>query len=400
MAKKKKRGGVGYTIFLIVYIIAVLTVAFIVLKKVWVLAEEYESSRITYVIDSYVEDLSRNLDESFAGTIAAMEHPMQTDEECIAVAKEMLSSGGITYERYKSSDEGRRVLYRLKCENGVFGEVELYRDPSKLPENLETLDKLEKLGETDFVQGISTLAELFSFTKWFTRDELTPWSVGETKFYFEGLYSSIRVTVPKTYPVTINGHQLGEEYIIEDGIHYDVLEKYYSDYSGLPVKVTYSFDKIIGNMEPVIYDDEGNVAVIDSERDDSQFIKPCSDAETERLTEFVQKFLKYYVGYTSGAYKSEVEYGYGRLRPYIRGGSDIDTRMVAAQDGIYYAHSPATMTSAWMTDAIRLTDGVYICDVGYAASSQTPRGFEEVSVDMKLIIVDNNGDLRVVKEDR
>ncbi len=399
MAKKKKRGSAGYTIFLALYIIAVLAVAFFVLKKVWVLAEEYENSRISYVIDSYVEDLSRNLDSSFAGTVAAMEHPMQTDEECIAVAKKMLGSG-ITYERYKSADEGRRVIYRLKCESGVFGEVELYRDPSKLPDDLQTLDKLEKLGETDFVQGISTLAELFSFTKWFTRDELTPWSVGETRFYFDGLYSSIQVTVPKTYPVLINGHPLGPEYIIEDNIHYNVLEKYYNDYSGLPVKVTYSFDKIIGNMEPEIFDEEGNVFVIDSEQDDSQFIKSCSDSEMDRLRSFSENFLKNYVSYTSGAYKNEVEYGYGRLRPYIKTGSDIDTRMIAAQDGIYYAHSPATMTSAWLTNAIRLADGVYICDVGYAANSQTPRGYEEVSVEMKLIIENNNGDLRVVKEDR
>lgn len=399
MAKRKKRGSAGYTIFLIVYIIAVFTVAFFVLKKVWVLAEEYENSRISHVIENYIDDLSRNLDSSFAGTVAAMEHPMQTDEECIAVAKEMLNSG-ITYERYKSADEGRRVIYRLKCDNGVFGEVELYRDPSKIPDDLETLDKLEKLGETDFVQSISTLAELFSFTKWFTRDELTPWSVGETEFYFEGLYSSIQVTVPKTYPVTLNGHQLGPEYITDDNIHYNVLEKYYEDYSGLPVKVTYVFDRIIGNMEPVIYDDEGNVAVIDSERDDSQFIKPCSDDEMNRLRSFSENFLKYYVGYTSGAYKNEVEYGYGHLRPYIKTGSDIDSRMIAAQDGIYYAHSPATLNSAWLSSAIRLTEGVYICNVGYSANSQTPRGYEEVSVEMKLIVVDNNGDLRVVKEDR
>ncbi len=74
--------------------------------------------------------------------------------------------------------------------------------------------------------------------------------------------------------------------------------------------------------------------------------------------------------------------------------------MVAAQDGIYYAHSPATLSSAWLNNATRLTEGVYLCEVGYSASAQTPRGYEEVSVDMKLIIEENNGDLRVVKEDR
>lgn len=377
MAKRKKRRSHGYTIFLVIYIAGVLFGAYKVLEKLWIMAEEYENSRPTPVIEEYVSNLSENLESSLAGTIAAMDHPMQTDEECIAVAKEMIESG-ITYKRQGSTNDGRSVTYSLNCANGTFGKVEMHKDPSKLPADLVTFDKLA----------------------WFTEEELTPWTIGESEFYFDGLYSSIRVTVPETYPVMINGHRLGPEYIVEDNIHYNVLEKYYNDYSGLPVKVTYSFDKIIGNMEPVIYDDEGNVAVIDSEQDDSQFIKPCSDTEKERLGSFCENFLKHYVGYTSGAYKKEVEYGYGHLRPYIKGGSDIDTRMIAAQDGIYYAHSPATMTSAWMTNAIRLTDGVYICDVGYAANSQTPRGYEEVTVEMKLIIENNNGDLRVVKEDR
>ncbi len=376
MAKKKKSSH-GYAIFLMVYIAVVLTAAYFVLSKVWILAEEYENSRPGPVIEKYVAELSANLEDSLAGTIASMEHPMQTDEECIAVAKEMLASG-ITYKRQGSADGGRSVTYSLICENGTFGKVEMHKDPSKLPDDLVTFDKLA----------------------WFTEEELTPWTMGEAEFFFEGLYSSIQVTVPKTYPVEINGHRLGPEYIVEDNIHYNVLEEYYGDYSGLPVKVTYYFDKLIGNMEPVIYDDEGNVAVIDSERDDSQFIKPCSDKETDRLRSFCENFLTQYVAYTSGKYKNQVEYGYGKLKPYIKSGSDIDKRMVAAQDGIYYAHSPATLSSAWLNNATRLTEGVYLCEVGYSASAQTPRGYEEVSVDMKLIIEENNGDLRVVKEDR
>lgn len=374
---KKKRKSYGYAIFLTVYVAVVLLAAYYVLSKVWVLAEEYENSRPGPVIEQYVQELSANLESSLAETISAMEHPMQTDEECIAVAKEMLSTG-ISYQRAGSTNGGRSVTYSLNCENGTFGRVEMHKDTSKLPEDLITFDKLP----------------------WFTEEELTPWTMGEAEFFFEGLYSSVQITVPETYPVEINGHRLGPDYIIEDDIHYNVLEDYYADYSGLPVKVTYYFDKYIGNMEPVIYDDEGNVTVIDSESDDSQFIKPCSAEKTDRLRSFSENFLTQYVAYTSGKYKNQTEYGYGKLKPYIKTGSDIDNRMKAAQDGIYYAHSPATILSAWLTSAIRLTDGVYLCEVGYTAGAETARGYEEDTVELRLIIEENNGDLRVVKEDR
>ncbi len=376
MAKKKRRS-YGYAIFLTVYVVAVLAAAYFVLSKVWTLAEEYENSRPGPVIEEYVDKLSANLEESLAETISSMEHPMQTDEECIAVAKEMLASG-ITYKRQGSADNGRSVTYSLNCKSGTFGKVEMHRDTSKLPEDLVTFDKLA----------------------WFTEEELTPWTMGEAEFFFEGLYSSVQITVPETYPVEINGHRLGPEYIIEDDIHYNVLEDYYADYSGLPVKVTYYFDKFIGNMEPVIYDDEGNVTSIDSELDDSQFIKPCTDTEITRLSSFCEKFLTQYVAYTSGKYKNQTEYGYGKLKPYIKTGSDIDSRMINAQDGISYAHSPGTLLSAWLNNATRLTDGVYLCEVGYTAGADTPRGYEESTVEFKIIIEENNGDLRVVKEDR
>lgn len=377
MTGRKKHRSHGYTIFLMIYIAVVLIAAYKVLGTVWVLAEEYENSRPAPVIEGYVQNLREHLDESFSSTVASMEHPLQTDEECISVVKEMLASD-ISYRRMGSADEGRSVTYSLNCKSGTFGKVEIHKDPSKLPEDLVTFDKLA----------------------WFTEEELTPWSLGEAEFYFDGLYSSVRLTVPKMYSVCLNGHPLGEEYIVEDNIYYDIFEQYYSDYPSLPVKVSYSVDKIIGVMEPVIYDENGNEVVIDHERDDSQFISPCTEEEITRLSDFCEKFLTRYVGYTSGVYKNEVEYGYGRLSPYIKSGSDIDSRMKAAQDGIYYAHSPATVSSVWLSDAMRLTENIYVCTAGYTADSDTPRGHEEVSVEMKLIIENRNGDLRVVKEDR
>lgn len=374
MAKKKKKRGYGYALFLAVYVLVVLFGAYKVLGRVWVLAEEYEASRPAPVIEAYIRDFQKQIDNYFAGPIAAMEHPFQTDEECVAVIRSMLSDG-VTYQRAGSSNGGRTVTYNLNCPGGTFGTVTMSRDPSKLPEELVTFDKLA----------------------WFTREELTPWTMGEAEFFLDGLYTSLTVTVPKDYFVSVNGHVLGDAFIVEDGIHYDVLEKYYKDFSGLPVKCTYSTDKIFGKIEPVIYNSHSELTAIDPERDDSQFMEECSQQELDRLASFCEGFQLHYIEYISGKY--EVSYGYSLLRPYIKSGSDIDERMLAAQDGLSYAHTKVDFTSAWFNSATRLKDGVYICDVGSAADVTGPTGFSETVNNMRLIVLDTNGDLRVVKQE-
>ena len=208
MMEKKKKSGLCYFLFLLVYILIVLGVISFFLTKVWGFAEEYEASRPVHTMDAYVEDLNKNLwNDQVAQAIADMPHEFQSDEECAQVVKNMLSAG-ITYVRAASSGSANTINYALRCGDKVIGKVSLAEDSSKA-------DQVEY--------------------------GMLPWIVSSEEFDFTGLYSSVEVTVPKSYTVKLNGNVLGSEYIIEDNIQFDLLKDYYSAYPKLPVMVTYRF---------------------------------------------------------------------------------------------------------------------------------------------------------------
>ena len=331
MARKKNRGSKIYAIFLGVYIILLAAAAMYGLSKMWEYAVEYENSRPDNVMEEYVADLSENLwDESIAETIAAMPHELTQ-------------------------------VYNLRCNGSVFGKVTLKQDESKADE--------VKYG-------------------------MLPWLIYKEEFDFTGLYSSIEITVPASYSVQLNGNTLGQEYIVESGIHMDVLDAYYSAYPNLPTKVTYRFDNIIGTIDPVILDEDGNEFTIDPEKNDSQFIKGVEDERLARFQEFAGKFIERYEKYISGISN------YGRLLPYIKTGTDFDSRMKMMQDGLGWSHnSYVNIDSVTLNSAIGLGEDTYIIDISFSFTTGTPRGDESYSENAKIIVTDIGGDIRAIAMD-
>lgn len=367
MARKKNRGAKIYAIFLSAYIILLAAVAMYGLSKVWEYAIEYENSRPDNVMDEYIADLSKKLwDDSIAQTIAAMPHEMQSDEDCAQIVQDMLSND-LSYARSGNGSSELLQVYNLRCNGNVFGKVTLKQDESKADE--------VKYG-------------------------MLPWLIYKEEFDFTGLYTSVEVTAPASYSVQLNGNTLGPEYIIASGIHMDVLEGYYDEYANLPTKVTYRFDNLIGTVEPVILDEQGNVFTIDPNKDDSQFIKGVDEERTARFQEFVGKFVERYEKYISGIYKNETEYGYQRMLPYIKSDTDFASRLKMMQDGLYWAHnSYLNVNSTGLNSALGLGEDTYILDISYDFNVGTPRGDEYYAENAKLIVTDIGGDVRVISMD-
>ena len=373
MAKKRKRWGrLLYTLFLLLWCVLLCCGAWYSLEKVWIYAEEYELSRPTHTMDAYIEELSRNLwDEGIADTVKAMPHEVQSDEEVAAHVRDMLSNG-VSYLRKGGGGEGHAV-YALRCNGHEFGEV--------------TITEVE-----DYVGRIDTAVFPWKLLPW----SIKPWKVESESFDFNGLYSSVDVVVPKNYTVVLNGVKLGPEYIVETDIPFDVLKNYYDRYDGLPKKLRYRFDNVIGTIEPVILDENGEFFPIDYGRDDSQFIRPCTPEKLERLAKFTAGFIDRYLRYTSGAIDPQT--GYQKLRPYLLGGSDLDDRMKKALDGLSWAHtSSITVESALLNGALALGDNFYICDMSSVARTYTAGKGETESVsNMRVIVRERNDDIRAL----
>ncbi len=360
MSVKRKRGARIYWICLACYTLVLCAAAAFGLKLVWQYAAEYEAARPNKVIDEYVANLSENLwDDSIAETIAAMPHEMQSDEDCAQCVKAMLQEG-ITYQRQGSSESGTVITYNLLCNGHAFGKISLIEDESKVEE---------------------------------VKFKMLPWKLYKEEFDFNGLYSSVEIVVPKTYSVYLNGKQLGSEYIVEEGIHYDVLEEYYTDFDSLPTKVRYKYDNVIGTLEPTVKDEDGNDYVIDESRDDSQYINPCDESQLARLSEFAAGFSNNYLRFSTGLG------GYDKLKPYIVLGSDIDVRaQKAAPELTGYAHTSSfAMDSCTLNGALELGDGFFMCDISAATTIYYPgKGEVNNTNNMRVICVDNNDDIRAV----
>ncbi len=373
MAKKRRRlGKLLYILCLLFWCLLLCWGAWYCLGRVWIYAEEYELSRPNHTMDAYVSELSRNLwDQGIEDTIRAMPHEVQSDEEVAEHVRKMLSSG-VSYLRKGGGGEGR-AIYSLRCSGHEFGTVTIVEE-----ENYES--------------RIDTGVFPWNLLPWSIR----PWRVESESFDFNGLYSSVSVVVPRTYTVMLNGVKLGQEYVVETDIPFDALKGYYERHDGLPKKQRYRFDNVIGTIEPVILDENGEVFPFDPARDDTQFFKGCTPERLERLGKFTAGFVDRYLRYTSGAI--DPTYGYQRLGPYLLKGSDLDERMKSAIDGLSWAHtSSVTVKSAQLNGAVSLGENYYICDITSEATAFTPGKGETESVsNMRVIVRERNDDYRAL----
>lgn len=366
MSKKRRRGRVVYTIFLILYMILIALAALYALKMVWDYAEEYELSRVSHTLDSYLENLNRDRwSDGVERAVREMEHETQSDEEIKSFVQNKLSSG-VTAVRKSGSADGSSITYSLRCSGGEIGTVTVTED--------ETYR-----GKIDVTQ------KPWSLLPW----RIQPWKVTGESFNFDSLYSSVEVVVPSEYSVWINGTQLGEEYITERGIHYDLYEEYYKYWDYLPTKVRYRFDHVIGEAIPEIRDPEGNTVVIDENDGDSQFVEPASDETVARYTEFIIPFTRAYLTYISGVPDSGVHLA--ELRPYLMKGQDLESRMNDAMDGLSWAHTSSIhVDSVDVNSVLELVDGYTVVDVTAVASTYYyGKGELSDTTNLKVMVYDD-----------
>lgn len=370
LKRKSVSGTVVYTLIIAAYLVVGLALIYFAVGKAKVFAREYENAIPKNIMDEYITKLNENLwDESIAHTIETMPHEYQSDSEVAAVVQEMFSSE-LSYARTKGGDGTNSIAYAILCDGKAFGKVMIVRDESKAD-------------EVEFGN--------------------LPWKIESEEFYFDGLYSSVKVTVPENYSVSINGQVLGEDKIIARDIHFDVLEEFYKDYPDLPKKVTYKAEHIFGHIEPVIFDEFGNVTVPDPMKDDSQYIRPIDAEVWARLESFAVAFADPYLAYSS--YVRDPYSGLAALEPYLYPDGALYERLKLTQAGYDYAHTTSyRFDGAQLIDAVALGGGYYSIDVHAQSTVTYPnKGVNGVVSDnngMKITVVEMNGSFRAIDIER
>ncbi len=345
MEKKRRRGRAIYTFFLFLYMILIALAALYALKMVWDYADEYELSRSSHALNGYLETLNQERwSNGIEEAVAAMPHETQSDEEIKSFVQEKLSSG-ITAVRKAANNDGSSITYSLRCNGEEIGTVTLTEDES-------------------YRGKIDTTQKPWNLLPW----RIQPWKVSGESFNFDNLYNSVEIVVPSEYTVWINDTQLGEEYITERGIHYDIYEEYYQYWDYLPTKVRYRFDHVIGETAVVVRDADGNEVTVDENEGDSQFVEPASAETVERYTDFVVPFTRAYLTYISGVPDSGIHLA--ELRPYLMKDQDLERRMVDALDGLSWAHTTSIhVDSVDVNSILELVDGFTVVDVTAVAGT-------------------------------
>ena len=378
--KARKRLSVAGTILYILILLAVVfvlaAVGYYILGQVWDYAYVYDETESQPVIDAYMDNLKANLwDDSIGATLAAMPHQVQTDEEVAALVKEMLQNDlGCALDPTKTTTGSE--TYNLMADGNVFGTVTLVQDTSR---NLVADVNLP-------APVIGALAKIGVAIQ----PELYPWKVGEESFDFTGLYSSISITVPAGYRVALNGVNLSDDYIVERDIHFDNLEAYYYRYDNLPTKVTYKFDNIMGHVETTVYDENGQVFVIDPNKGDEQYLQPV-DADT------MARLQTHTLGFSDAYLKLSASTGdptgpYNELLQYIQAGGEIDEKVKQIfligdwSHNSYYQFKSAEVTAAYF-----LGQGNYMVEYTASATVNQPAGVMDVTRNLRSIVNESGG---------
>ena len=358
-AKKRKRRTIFYWTCLIIFTAALFVAVFMFLGIVGQFANAYEASMPDYAVDEYMNGLNETgWNNSMNIAASGMTNDFQSPEACVEIVKGTLQ-GDFTKVKAAGGNDNT-TNYSIQNNGKTIGTFSITRD----------LD-----AKTEF-----SMLEKYV--------DLHPWKLSGDAYDFSYLLKSVEETVPATYTVKLNGTEIGEEYITEKDIHYDVLDDYYEEYPNLPTKVTYKVENLVGDVSVEILDDSGEPYEIDWTQDDSQFMTPCSQAELAELQIFADEFVEAYQ-YFFGT--KNIDWTYPNLLQYVKQDSKMFELMRAQVDsGTAYIHyDNIVFNSKVFNGAFSLGGGFYVIDETVESTTTGASTYKTVheTTELKVIVV-------------
>lgn len=338
MAKKTKRFKHGFLLGMVIYAVLFLALTFVGLRYFWDFIAAFEESRPENTINAYMNQLTvDHICDSQTDLLKLAENELVSEETCRQLMRDALSNE-ITYAKKTSESTETKIVYVLRSGSRVIGSVSM----------------------------IATDIDQYNFARWKISEETFDLSfiLGE---------KSYAVTVPEEFQVYVNGVLLDESYIVESGIKYSSVERLYKEFN-LPTMVTYQASVPLGECVGMVKDQNGNEIVIDENTDYNIFLENCTDTERAELKTFIETFIDSYVVFSGNA-NDNAEGNYKNLLQYVVVGSDLNSRMKMALDGLEYAKSRSEdIISIDINRIISLGDGRYICDVTYVVDTTNRSG--------------------------
>lgn len=357
---QKKRSFGWFVLGMVVYAVLFLGVTYFGLDFLWDYMEAYEASRPNNTISAYMDELTEEhiVDLSVNAVLSQIDSGLQSEEECREYMRNALSAG-VTHAKKTKECTDTRQVFVLRTGSTVIGEFSIAaNEPDEY--GFSTWDLESESFDLTYLVGTDTVS----------------------------------MTVPDSCAVWVNGHQLGSEYIIEEGIQYEAIAEYYEEYD-LPCQVTYQAGPFLGEMEISATDAEGNAVTFDENTDYSVYYLNCTEEEAADLDAFTAEFVKRYVAFT-GSNDDNRHARYYKLIEYIVEDSDMASRLKNALDGLQYGQSRRDDIASLVTHLqLRVEEGKYICDITYEVDTTGKKGVIRTTTNAKLCIVETDDGLKL-----
>lgn len=356
---KEKRPVNRFALGMVIYAAVFLLMLNFGLLKFWDYMDAYESSRPKQAVQAYMETLTPDrVADLSADLIDQVDHNIQTEAQCRQYIKDAV--GKITYAKKSTESTDTRQVFVVRSGSAVIGEFSIKAlNPDK-----------------------------YGFTCWELEDE----SIDVRVLDLFGEPCS--VTVPQDHTVAVNGYTLDSTYVTDAKIPYEPVAEFYDDYD-LPYRVSYAVTPIMGQMDVVITDPEGNVVTFDESTDWTPYFHNCTEEEIKALDEFSKIFVERYVAFT-GSRKTNRYANFNKLKSHIDADSELIARLRDAIEGLEFGQSQGDKVASLVANhQVRLDKTHYLCDITYEVDTTGRKGVVRTTTNAKLVVVQTDKGLKV-----
>lgn len=348
---------------MVLYAVVFLLLAGVGLYMFWNFIKAYELSRPKNTMQAYMDQLTvEHMCEASDELYASVDRNLQSREQFNQVIRDSVTET-ISYAKKSSESTADRQVFVLRSGRTPIGQFAI----------------------------VAGKEDRYGFRRW---------EVESDSFDFSYLLGEgVSVTVPSDYQVRFNGAALDESYIVESGIHYSALEEFY-DSMDLPTMVTYAVEDILGDGVLEVSDPSGNIVTITDDMDRNTLLPQCSGEEANNIETFANEFVRLWVSF-SGSTNDTKGGNYHRLKNILSSDGALANRLYTALDGLSFGQSNgATILEVPINRIVPLGNGEYICDLTYIVRTVGRQGSVDTSSSIKLLMVTENGALRVKAMER
>ncbi len=323
--KNKSKFWFGFRI----YVGAIVVIMAVMLIIVWSKMKKYEESQPQYLLEDIIEGLEK-------GDTSSINFSSESKFEDAGEQAKLLAE----------SVKGKELTYSIKT---------------------SSLDKMEyNINDGDTTVAVVSI-NASNTRKMMAILSISDWKIGTVMAPNSTGNNNVKVTVPESFIVSVNGVELGEDEKSGDSSQVEGME-YAAEFVDVPTMITYEVKGLINKPEVTVKDNNGNDVDLSSYKDYSDVSLTFAAQEMpQELQDYVITAAKSYSNFFSKDLDG-CSAGTGCIEPYFTSGSEYIARAEEYRlhdMWMYSAHSAPVFSDVAVSDYVVYSDNFFSCRVTF-----------------------------------